>query len=348
MTLPARFSLTTARRSELDSCLRKRNLPASVALRMRIVWMLDEGASYHDIQEKLDTTAPTISLWKKRYRLEGIVGLATFHPGQPAKKLTPQLRARILARTQQPPPDGSTHWSLRKMAAVMHVGKDLIRRVWEEADLKPHRLDRYMASNDPQFEQKAADVIGLYLNPPQHAAIFCVDEKSAIQALDRLDQRLPLSPGRAERHGFEYYRHGTLSLYAALNPQTGEVIGQTASRHTSKEFVAFLTEVVATQSADREVHIILDNLSAHKTPLVTEFLNQHPNVKLHFTPTYSSWLNQVEIWFSKVERDVITRGIFTSVADLRRKLLRYIRLYSKSAKPFTWKYNDVRRRINPH
>lgn len=314
-------------------------------MRMRIVLLLDEGASYHDIQEKLDTTAPTISLWKKRYRQEGVVGLATFHPGQPAQKLTTQLRARILAKTQQPPPDGSTHWSLRKMAAVMHVGKDLIRQVWQEADLKPHRLDRYMASDDPQFEQKAADIIGLYLNPPQHAAIFCVDEKSAIQALDRLDRRLPLSPGRAERHGFEYYRHGTLSLYAALNPQTGEVIGQTASRHTSKEFVAFLTEVVATQPADREIHIILDNLSAHKTPLVTDFLDQHPNVKLHFTPTYSSWLNQVEIWFSKVERDVITRGIFTSVADLRRKLLRYIRLYSKSAKPFNWKYNDVRRRI---
>ena len=345
MTLPARFSLTSARRSELHTCLRKRNLPASVAMRMRIVLMLDEGASYHDIQEKLDTTAPTISLWKRRYGQEGILGLATLHPGQPAQKLTTQLRARILAKTQQPPPDGSTHWSLRKMAAVMHVGKDLIRQVWQEADLKPHRLDRYMASDDPQFEQKAADIIGLYLNPPQHAAIFCVDEKSAIQALDRLDRRLPLSPGRAERHGFEYYRHGTLSLYAALNPQTGEVIGQTASRHTSKEFVAFLSEVVATQPADREIHIILDNLSAHKTPLVTDFLNQHPNVKLHFTPTYSSWLNQVEIWFSKVERDVITRGIFTSVADLRRKLLRYIRLYSKSAKPFNWKYNDVRRRI---
>ena len=171
-----------------------------------------------------------------------------------------------------------------------------------------------------------------------------MDEKS-IQALDRLDRRLPLSPGRAERHGFEYFRHGTLSLYAALNPQTGEVIGQTASRHTSKEFVAFLNEVVATQPPDREIHIILDNLSAHKTSLVTDFLNQHSNVKLHFTPTYSSWLNQVEIWFSKIERDVITRGIFTSVADLRRKLLRYIRLYSKSAKPFNWKYNDVRRRI---
>jgi transposase len=309
--------------------------------------MLDEGASYSDIKEKLDTTAPTISLWKRRYREEGLVGLASFHPGQPPQKLTPQLRAKILAKTQQPPPDGSTHWSLRKMASVMGVGKDLIRQVWREAELKPHRLDRYMASDDPQFEQKAAQIIGLYLNPPQHAVVFCVDEKSAIQALDRLDRRLPLSPGRAERHGFEYYRHGTLSLYAALNPQTGEVVSQTAPRHTSQEFVAFLGDVLASQPTGREIHIILDNLSAHKTPLVRQFLAVHPNVQFHFTPTYSSWLNQVEIWFSKLQREVIDRGIFTSVADLRRKILRYIRLYAKSAKPFRWKYSDPRHRIHP-
>jgi len=185
------------------------------------------------------------------------------------------------------------------------------------------------------------------LNPPQHAAVFCVDEKSAIQALDRLDRRLPLSPGRAERHGFEYHRHGTLSLYAALNPQTGEVIGQTAPRHTSAEFVAFLGEVVASQPENQEIHIILDNLSAHKTPLVNGFLEEHKDVTLHFTPTYSSWLNQVEIWFSRLERDVIARGIFTSVSDLRRKIMRYIRLYGKTAKPFGWKYADPTRRIKP-
>ena len=345
MTLSFRISLTATQRGELQAHLRRRNLPASVAVRMKIVLMLDEGASYHDIKEKLDTTAPTISLWKRRYREEGLVGLATFHPGQPPKKLTAQLRAKILAKTQQPPPDGSTHWSLRKMAALLGVGKDLIRQVWREAELKPHRLDRYMASDDPKFEEKATEIIGLYLNPPQHAAVFCVDEKSAIQALDRLDRRLPLSPGRAERHGFEYFRHGTLSLFAALNPQTGEVIGQTAVRHTSQEFVTFLGEVIGTQPAGREIHIILDNLSAHKTPLVRQFLDAHPNVNLHFTPTYSSWLNQVEIWFSKLQREVIDRGIFTSVADLRRKILRYIRLYAKSAKPFRWKYSDPLRRI---
>ena len=202
-----------------------------------------------------------------------------------------------------------------------------------------------MASNDPHFEQKAAAIIGLYLNPPQNAAVFWVDEKSAIQALDRLDRRLPLSPGRAERHGFEYYRHGTLSLYAALNPQTGQLMGQTAARHTSQEFVAFLEEIVATQPAEREVHVILDNFSAHRTALVNQFLQQHPNVQFHFTPTYSSWLNQVESWFSKLQRDVIDRGIFTSVADLKRKIMRYIRSYQKTAKPFRWKYSDIRKRI---
>jgi hypothetical protein len=202
-----------------------------------------------------------------------------------------------------------------------------------------------MASNDPDLERKAADIIGLYLDPPQHAAVFSVDEKTAIQALDRRDRVLPVSPGRAERHGFEYKRDGTLSLYAALNTKTGAVQGKTAARHTSLEFVDFLGEVVGGCEPGREIHIIVDNLSAHKTPLVAAFLDEHPNVTLHFTPTYSSWLNQVELWFSKVQRDVIARGIFTSTADLARKLRRYINAYSKNAKPIRWKYSDPSRRI---
>jgi len=183
------------------------------------------------------------------------------------------------------------------------------------------------------------------MNPPRHAAVFCVDEKTAIQALDRLDPVLPLSPGRAERHGFEYYRHGTLSLYAALNTATGQVLGKTAARHTSEEFVGFLSEIVAHQPRNREIHIIADNLSAHKTQRVRDFLEAHPNVYMHFTPTYSSWLNQVEIWFSKIERDVIARGIFTSVKDLRKKLMTYIRLYNNVAKPIKWSYSDSKNRI---
>jgi len=177
--------------------------------------------------------------------------------------------------------------------------------------------------------------------------VFCVDEKTAIQALDRKDPVLPLSPGRAERHGFEYFRHGTLSLYAAFNTKTGEVLGKTAERHTSAEFVAFLTDLVVNQPRGKEIHVIADNLSAHKTKRVDEFLAGHANVHLHFTPTYSSWLNQVELWFAKIERDVIARGVFTSVPDLKRKLMRYIRQYNQQAKPVKWKYFDPSRRITP-
>jgi len=204
-----------------------------------------------------------------------------------------------------------------------------------------------MASNDPDFERGAADIIGLYLDPPQHAADFCVDEKSAIQALDRLDPVLPLSPGHLERHGFEHYCHGTLSLYAALDVETGKVHGPTASRHTSEEFVGFLGDVVRHAKGKREIHIILDNLPAHKTKTVEQFLTEHPEVKLHFTPTYFCWLKQIETWFARIQPEVIACGVFTSVPDLARKLTRYIRGYSKTARPFRWKYSDVRRRLRP-
>lgn len=310
--------------------------------------MLASGRSYADIRERLEITAPTISHWKKRFLQDRISGLAEApHPGRKPTVITPKLQARVLEATRRKPKDGSTHWSVRKLAQALGISKDAVHRIWRKAGIKPHRLQRYMASDDPDFETKAADIIGLYLNPPQHAAVFCVDEKTAIQALDRLDPVLPLSPGRAERHGFEYYRHGTLSLYAALDVKTGAVHGKTAARHTSEEFVDFLQQVVGLCKPQQEIHIILDNLSAHKTKKVAAFLEEHPQVKLHFTPTYTSWLNQVEIWFARIERDVIARGIFTSVKDLARKLMRYIRAYSKNARPFKWKYSDVKRRIKP-
>jgi transposase len=202
-----------------------------------------------------------------------------------------------------------------------------------------------MVSDDPDFESKAADIIGLYLHPPAHAAVFCVDEKTAIQALDRLDPVLPLSPGRAESHGFEYFRHGTLSLYAALETQSGEILGKTAHCHTSVKFVEFLAEILASQPTGKEIHVIADNLSAHKTKLVAEFLTTHPNVRLHYTPTYSSWLNQVENWFAKIQRHVIARGVFSSISNLRAKLMRYIRHYNKTATPLTWTYAKPKQRI---
>src|SRR5437667_8476527 len=291
------------------------------------------------------TSAATIARWRRRFEQDRLAGLEGRHRGSKPRTATPAVQARVVRRVQQQPSDGSTHWSCRKLAGELGVSKSTVQRILMQARLKPHRLERYLASDDPDFEAKAADIIGLYLQPPQHAAVFCVDEKTAIQALDRLDPVLPLSPGRAERHGFEYYRHGTLSLYAALDTATGGVHGKTAARHTSREFVAFLEEVVSLCPPRQEIHIILDNLSAHKTLSVREFLQQHPRVRFHFTPTYSSWLNQVEIWFAKIEREVIARGIFTSVPDLARKLCRYINAYSANARPIQWKYSDPTRRV---
>lgn len=338
------LSISEEQRTELSEWAGSRTLAAGDVFRARLILALAAGQSYRQIEVSLQTTAPTIARWKARFEQYGMAGLDPLHKGSQPRVANAAVQARIARKTQQKPSDGSTHWSCRKMAAALGLSKSTIQRVWAQTRLKPHRLDRYMASNDPLFEEKAADIIGLYLNPPQHAAVFCVDEKTAIQALDRLDPVLPMSPGRLERHGFEYYRHGTLSLYAALDVKSGQVHGMTAGRHTSQEFIAFLEGLVKRTKA-QEIHIVLDNLSAHKTKEVDRFLAEHPQVHFHFTPTYSSWLNQVELWFAKIQRDVIARGIFTSLADLGNKIRKYIRAYSKSAKPFRWTYTDAARRI---
>jgi transposase len=337
--------LSEEEREELTRWAQSRTLSAGDVFRARLVLALADGKSYSRIERELHTSRPTIARWKERFETLGIPGLEGRHKGSQPRTVTPGVQARVLRKTIQKPEDGSTQWSCRKMATAVGVSKSTVQRIWSQSRVKPHRLERYMASNDPQFEEKAAEIIALYMNPPQHAAVFCVDEKTAIQALDRLDPVLPLSPGRIEKHGFEYYRHGTLSLYAALEVSTGKVLGKTAARHTSQEFIGFLTDIVKKTPSAKQIHIVLDNLSAHKTRAVGEFLEDHPRVKLHFTPTYSSWLNQVEIWFSKIQREVITRGVFTSVADLSRKLMKYIRAYAKTAKPFQWKYTDPTRRI---
>lgn len=344
------MKLTKNERRELVRQANARNGRADLARRARLVLLRADGCTWAEIRDKLDCNDSYISRWLKRFEAERLAGLFARHAGRAPYKVTERLEARVLAwTTRRRPADGSTQWSSRKLASELGGGIShmTVARIWAKHGLKPHRLEGYIASNDPDFEAKAADIIGLYLKPPQHAAVFCVDEKTAIQALDRKDPVLPLSPGRAERHGFEYFRHGTLSLYAAFNTRTGEVLGKTASRHTSAEFVAFLCDIVAHQPSGKEIHVIADNLSAHKTQRVEEFLAAHRNVHLHFTPTYSSWLNQVELWFAKIERDVIARGVFSSVNDLKRKLMKYIRHYNKNAKPVKWKYFDPSRRITP-
>lgn len=348
MLMSSTITLNKMERTELSRRASSQAGRADEARRARLILLLEAGHTWAEIRDKLACNDDFIARWSQRFAAERLSGLFSRHAGQRPSKLTPKLEARILDWTvKRKPPDGSTHWSTRKLGEALGVSHMMVARVWRKHGLRPHRLDRYMTTSDPDFETKAADIIGLYLNPPQHAAVFCVDEKTAIQALDRKDRVLPLSPGRAERHGFEYFRHGTLSLYAAFNTKTGEVLGKTAPRHTSAEFVAFLTDIVVNQPRGKEIHVIADNLSAHKTKRVEEFLIEHPNVHLHFTPTYSSWLNQVELWFAKIERDVIARGVFTSVADLKRKLMRYIRQYNKAPKPVKWKYFDPNRRITP-
>ena len=339
------LTLTADERAELERRVRSRKIRAEDARRAQVILMLAAGESFSAITGVVGCYPDYVSRWKQRFEAERLAGLRAKYRGQPATVRTPAMEARILAKTRQRPPDGSTHWSTRKLAKALGISHVLVLRVWRRAGLQPHRFERYMASDDPNFEQKAADVLGLYLKPPQHAVVFAADEKTAIQALDRLDPVLPLSPGRAERHGFEYYRHGTLSLYAALNTGTGEIIGQTVPRHTSAAFVDFLTDIVASQPRRREIHVIVDNLSAHKTKGVQAFLQQHPHMHLHFTPTYASWLNQVELWFAKIERDLLTRGIFRSIPDLARKIRRYITRYNDDPKPIRWIYSNPAHRI---
>ena len=341
-----RLIISPPERRELNRTLRSRIARAEDSRRARIILQRAGGCSLRKIAREVGCSVNTVRLWEERFRDERLGGLYSRHEGRQPEAGSAKLEARIINWTlHRKPADGSTHWSTRRLARELGSTHMRIARVWTKAGLQPHRLRRYKLSTDPDFESKAAEVLGLYLKPPAHAAVFCVDEKTAIQALDRLDPVLPLSPGRAERHGFEYYRHGTVSLFAALDTSRGTVMGKTTDRHTSAEFVAFLTDLVSSQPQGKQIHIIADNLSAHKTKRVALFLHEHPDVHMHYTPTYCSWLNQIEIWFSKIQRDLIARGIFTSKTDLKRKIMKYIRHHNKHARPFKWTYCNTANRI---
>lgn len=338
--------LSPPERAELVRLPRQTTLSQALAKRIRVVLAVGEGLSYSTIGAQEACTDRFIAIWKRRYLEGGVLALADAPRAGRGHGLSAAMEAKIVRLTvQTKPPAPLTHWSSRRLAQRLGVAHTTVAGVWKRHGLKPHRLERYKASPDPDFESKAADIIGLYVNPPQNAVVFCVDEKTAIQALDRTDPVLPLSPGRAERHGFEYVRHGTLSLYAALAVGTGRVDGMTAPRHTSADFLTFLDQVMATAPKRKAIHFILDNLSAHKTKAVQAWLAAHPRVTMHYTPTYSSWLNQVESWFARIERDCIARGIFTSTRELKKKLLQYIKLHNQTCQPFVWRYRDPARRI---
>lgn len=339
------FHLQPQQRVSLEQVVRATRVSAGLARRARVLLLLAEGHSLRHIRARTGMSPRRILAWKRNWQRRGLDGLLDApRPGRP-RKLTAAKEAGLLAATEQGPPGPLTHWSTRRLGRRLGVSPATVMRVWHKAGLQPHRLRRYMASPDPDFEAKAKDILGLYLEPPKNAAVFCVDEKTAIQALDRSQPALPLRPHQPERHAVEYVRHGTVSLFAALEVHSGKVLGRCAPRHTSAQFVEFLDQAVAGHRR-KAIHVILDNLAVHKSPVVRTWLEQHPRVQFHFTPTYSSWLNQVEIWLGLITRDCIRRGIFVSVPDLVHRIKTYVRLYNRNAQPFRWTYRNPKKHIH--
>jgi transposase len=341
----AALNLTAEEREELTRLTRRHKSAQAMALRSRIVLACAEGLNNKSVGERLGCHPDTVGKWRARFmehRLDGLYDEP--RPGRPRTISVDQVEEVVVA-TLESTPENATHWTRSKMAARAGLSKSTIGRIWKAFDLKPHRVEGFKLSNDPLFIDKLYDIVGLYLNPPEAAVVLCVDEKSQIQALDRTQPVLPLAPGVPERRTHDYMRHGTTTLFAALDVATGKVIGRLHRRHRSQEFLRFLRTIDASVPADLDVHLIMDNYGTHKTPSVQRWLARHPRFHVHFTPTSASWLNQVELWFAKIQRDVITRGVFHSVKDLEKKLMRYIRLYNNAPKTVKWKYFDPTRRI---
>ncbi len=344
------MELTDEDRAGLESLLRREGYDGSVSARARIVLWRAAGNSAPEIARMAGTTKPTVYKWIARYEEYGVEGLRDWvSTGRPPEILA-ETRARILALTRCSPPEktGLSHWSSREMARYLKreegisVSHSFVAALWREHDLAPHRQGTFKLSRDPAFEEKVIDVVGLYLDPPLDAVVLSIDEKTQIQALDRTQPLLPITFAKTEKRTHDYVRHGTTNLFAALNTATGEVMGRCFARRRTKEFLAFMDHVVATYG-DREVHVVLDNLSTHSGDDVEKWLTTHPNVSFHFTPTGSSWLNQVETWFGIITRQAIRRGTFGSVRQLINTINAYIANWNQDSKPFTWTatVNDI-------
>jgi transposase len=329
--------LADADRQVLEAVLQSHKTPQSRALRARIVLKSGAGESVETIATSLGTSTKSVYKWRNRFLESGVDGLFDLpRSGQP-KKLTEKDIKKVLTMTVEQVPHEATHWSTRLMAKYAGITTWQVRQIWEAADLKPHRIQTFKISNDPQFAEKVIDVVGLYMNPPDNAIVLSVDEKTQIQALDRTQPMLPLKPGLPERRTHDYVRNGTTSLYAAFNILTGEVIGRVTERHRAKEFLEFMRQVERSTPKDLDLHVILDNSSTHKTEDVKKWLAKHPRIILHFTPTSASWLNAVEGWFAQLERRALYRGTFSSVKELKDEIQRFIKVHNVSlSKPFKW------------
>jgi transposase len=332
-----RLVLSSADRKQLEALNRHRSTPSGIVLRINIILGAADGLANRALARELGTSVPTVLLWRKRYESDGLSGLLQDRPrsGRP-KRISEEQETAIVEATMKTLPKDATQWSVRTMAAAQKVSSATVQRIWKKHKLEPHRVESFKFSNDPQFAGKVRDIVGLYMKPPAKAIVLSVDEKSQIQALDRTQPILPLRPGLPERRTHDYKRHGTTTLFAALNVLEGTVIGTCLPKHRHQEFLRFLDQI--DQSADPilDVHLILDNYGTHKHPAVKKWLAARPRYHVHFTPTSSSWLNQIERWFAEITRKRIRRGTFRSVRDLTAAIQNYIRIYNKNPQPFQW------------
>jgi len=324
--------------SKLELMARRPKTDQRTAQRARIVLDCAAGLSNTAVAARRGVTIQTVGKWRERFRTRGLVALGDApRSGQP-RKITDAKVEEVVTRTLEKKPAHATHWSTRSMAAASGLNQNAIVRIWRAFGLKPHLQENFKLSTDPFFVEKVRDIVGLYLNPPEQtrAVVLCVDEKSQVQALDRSQPVLPMRPGQAERRTHDYYRHGTTSLFAALDVATGKIIGRCQGRHRHQEFLRFLEQIERSVPAGLDIHLVLDNYATHKTPKVAAWLKKRPRYHLHFTPTSSSWLNQVERWFAKITEQRIRRGVFRSVDELIIAIDDYIAEHNKAPKPFAW------------
>jgi transposase len=334
----AQIVLSDDEREALERWARRPKTGQALALRCRIVLAAAEGSTNQQIAKSLKCNPVTVGKWRTRFaakRLDGLIDEP--RPGQP-RKITDEIVEQVIVTTlEQTPPDGATQWSTRSMAAKVGLNQTAVSRIWRSFGLKPHRIDDFKLSTDPQFIDKVRDVVGLYLNPPDAAVVLCVDEKTQVQALDRTAPVLPMLPGTPARRSYTYVRNGTSDLYAALDVASGQVLTQMTDQHRAVEFRKFLNLIDDTVPDELSVHVICDNASTHKAPEIVRWLQRHRRFTLHYTPTYSSWLNQVERWFSELTTKKLRRGTHHSVADLRRDINDWVEHWNANPRPFVWR-----------
>lgn len=328
--------LTETERRILLGYARRFTSAQALAKRAAIVLALAEGKAGKAVARELRTSQVTVSLWRRRFLEDRISGLVDAPKSGRPRTIEDARVERVVVTTLEEKPKHATHWSTRDLAKRMGLSHMTIARIWKAFRLQPHRSGTFKLSKDPEFVPKVRDVVGLYLNPPENALVLCVDEKSQIQALDRTQTILPLQPGRIELRTHDYVRHGVTSLFAALNVATGEVIGECHQRHRAKEFIAFMERISREVPAGLNVHVVLDNYATHKTPTVKRWLAKHPRFTFHFTPTGSSWLNQVERWFALITEKMLRRGVHRSVKELVTAIEAYLNANNTTPKPFTW------------